>query len=229
MLINTLYKMVKQIPQIKPSLATPMESERVHCKIEDIEQFYNQFEEILKIGIPAPLVLNVDETGCDEWVDSSDITVLIPSDCQDDNIKIPICRNSKRLSMIVEICADGSIITPGIVTPRKTIELELYESGYTPDKVYLDHQENGFFDTNCFVGWASTKLFPEIEMKRKFFNYGGEVLLIIDGFVAHACDWFLDECSKKGVIPFWLPAHASDQCQPLDLDIFHVLLQFSIS
>lgn len=45
MLINALFKMVKWIPQIKPALTTPMESERVHCKIEDIEQFYNQLEE----------------------------------------------------------------------------------------------------------------------------------------------------------------------------------------
>ena len=54
------------------------------------------------------------------------------------------------------------------------------------------------------------------------FNYHGEALLILDGFGPHDCDEFLDLCSENGVIVFPLPPHSSDQCQPLDLGIFHV-------
>lgn len=45
--------------------------------------------------------------------------------------------------MIVSICSDSSTISPGIVISQKTVELELYEAGYTSNKVYIDHQEYG--------------------------------------------------------------------------------------
>lgn len=125
MLLNTLYKLVSRILQLKPALATPIESERVNCNIKDIDNFYDQLEEILSNGIPAPFVIKVDETGCSEWADASQITVLIPSEYPDDNIKIPISRASKRSSMFVGICKDGTTISPGIVIQRKTVELEL--------------------------------------------------------------------------------------------------------
>jgi hypothetical protein len=42
------------------------------------------------------------------------------------------------------------------------------------------------------------------------------------GCTCDGTDFFLDECTYKGVIPLFLPPHSSDQTQPLDLGIFGV-------
>ena len=219
---STLYKLIKKIPQIKPVTGTPMESERVLCDPESIDEYYDILEEILNRTIPAPFVFNIDEVGFSEWADATTVTVIVPSDFTCSDIKIPVPRAGKRASMIACISADGGTINPGIVVPRSTIELELLEAGYTPDKVCLTHQENGFYDTNAFCAWADSMFFPELARLREKHGYGGECLCIIDGFGPHDCDWFLDTCTKNGVIPLPLPPHSSDQCQPLDLGIFHV-------
>lgn len=72
------------------------------------------------------------------------------------------------------------------------------------------------------MGWAEKNFFPYIEAQREYYDYTGESLVILDGFGPHDCDAFLDECSYKGIIVLPLPPHSSDQCQPLDLGIFHV-------
>ena len=84
------------------------------------------------------------------------------------------------------------------------------------------HQENGFYDTEAFCTWADTMFFPELRRLREKYEYAGESVCIIDGFGPHDCDWFLDSCTENGVIPLPLPPHSSDQCQPLDLGIFHL-------
>lgn len=102
--------------------------------------------------------------------------------------------------MVAGICADGSHITPGVVIPRKTIETELYECGYTKEKVSITFQENCFFDTNAFLIWVHAHFFPDIESKIAAFNYTGEAVVILDGVGPHDCDDFLDECTMRGII-----------------------------
>ena len=61
--------------------------------------------------------------------------------------------------MVVGICADGTAIKPGVAIPRKTVELELLDEGYTRDKVSVTYQENGFYDTDAFMQWAVEQLY----------------------------------------------------------------------
>lgn len=125
-------------------------------------------------GIPSAFVINIDESGYCEWVDVQDLKVIVPCDYKSDEIEIPVDRNSKRASMITGICADGSSLIPVVVIPRKTIEVELFENGYTEDKVTIIVQENSFFDTFSFMKWANTNFFPYIEAQREYYNYKGE-------------------------------------------------------
>lgn len=66
------------------------------------------------------------------------------------------------------------------------------------------------------------QLLHDIRTKRQIHNYQSEALIIFDGFGPHDYDDFLDICTDEGIIVLPLPAHASDQCQPLDLGIFTV-------
>jgi hypothetical protein len=41
------------------------------------------------------------------------------------------------------IAADETSVKPMILVPRLTVEQEVYETGYTPDRVMVEYQENG--------------------------------------------------------------------------------------
>lgn len=217
---SALYKLIQRISQLKSVEGEPMDSLRISCSCEDIDSYYDKLEAILQRKIPAPFVINIDESGCNEFADAMNTIVIVPSDFPHNEIKIPVKRCSKNTSIIGAICCDGSTITPGVVVNRKTIETELYEAGYTDDKVCIGHQENGFFNKDTFQEWAEKYFFPEIMKRREKYEYQGEALVILDGFCVHDTDWFLDECTFYNIIPLFMPPHSSDQCQPLDIGIF---------
>jgi hypothetical protein len=60
------------------------------------------------------------------------------------------------------IFADGSYAKPLVVTSRKTVALEIFTRGYTPDKLDIQFQESGFVTRDMFLDWVITILFPEI-------------------------------------------------------------------
>ena len=139
-----------------------MENNRVDCDPEEINDYFDHLESVLDGSIPAPFVINIDQSGFQEWADKRNLVVVVPAEVTQDEIKIPVARTTKRASILAGIAADGSTITPAVIVPRKTIEMELFENGYTPDKVMLAYQENGFFTIEIFERWAFEVFFPEI-------------------------------------------------------------------
>ena len=67
-----------------------MESERVNCGIHMIDQYYDDLEEVLKLGIPSAFIINIDEAGYSEWVDARNVKVIVPPEYENNEIKIPI-------------------------------------------------------------------------------------------------------------------------------------------
>jgi hypothetical protein len=61
-----------------------------------------------------------------------------------------------------------------------------------------------------------------IEQRREPTHYSGPAVLILDGCSAHDGDFFLDLCMEHNVIRLPIPAHSSNEVQPLDLCIFGV-------
>ena len=90
LMIKTLYKLIGQIPQLKSVTGIPMESERVNCGIHMIDQYYDDLEEVLKLGIPSAFIINIDEAGYSEWVDARNVKVIVPPEYENNEIKIPI-------------------------------------------------------------------------------------------------------------------------------------------
>lgn len=80
-----------------------------------------------------------------------------------------------------------------VAIQRKTIEEELYEFGYTSNKVCYCYSESGFFSSDSFLTWVFKYFFDEVEQKRQKYDYNGECLLILDGFSPHENDVFLEE------------------------------------
>ena len=223
MIMKTLYGQLSRLPQLKSLDGVPMESDRVKCSKESIDKFYNDLESILSTRVvPSAFIMNLDEAGFAEWQDSARVTVIVPSYVSDEDIKCPVDRQGKRASLLVAIAADGSAFTPAVVVPRKTVETELYEFGYTTDKICYGYSETGFFSTELFEKWAFEYFFPEVRQRREKYKYSGECVLILDGFGPHDSDTFLNACSEEGIIPLFLAPHSSDQTQPLDIGFFGV-------
>lgn len=48
------------------------------CDRYFIDYFYDYLDEILLFGIPSAFVINIDESGYCNWVDSNDIKMVVP-------------------------------------------------------------------------------------------------------------------------------------------------------
>jgi hypothetical protein len=61
-------------------------------------------------------------------------------------------RDTKRATILAAIAADGRYLKPLVAIPRDTCEAELFQIGFTPDKLLHASQENGFINTELFSG-----------------------------------------------------------------------------
>ena len=219
---NTLGAIIRRDQMIKPIKGKPIERERLVASAEEIDRYYRDLTDMIT-DLPADLVANLDEMGYSEYSDTFAMKIVVPEWV---NVgTIPMDRLKKRITILHCIFADGSYLTPLIVTPRKTIEKELYDIGLTPDKVMVCYQENGFVDSYSFLLWACNIFFPEIERritahKKKDPNFDRSAVLILDGLKQHFSDYFEDECFAFNVDLAVIPPHSSDQVQPLDLLLF---------
>ena len=220
---NTLHKILKRSEGVKPVTGIPLESTRAEVPLEVIQSHYSRLEEILEYEkVPPAFVLNVDESGFQEFSDSGKQIVYVPKTYEGTETYFSVNRSAKRNTMIGCIGMDGSALIPLIVTPYKTVQRTLLLQGYGPDKCVLVQQDAGFVTSQIFAFWADHVLFPYVLQKRKLHGYEGTVILFLDGCSAHFSDYFMDECTYYGIYPIKEPPGTSDQIQQLDLGIFGI-------
>jgi hypothetical protein len=202
--IDTVRHIIYHLPGIKVVTGKPMERERVEVKPEELVEFYGRLRSVMT-GLPADLVFNLDEAGYEEWADRTDIKVIVPESYDRDTVDVPYDRSYSRSSMLVCISAAGSALPPLIIVQRATTEQELYEVGYTPDKVRLAHQENAFINTELFNAWVLAVFLPWVDRRRAELKYEGWAVLILDGCSCHFSDLTADECALHGLQLVILP------------------------
>jgi hypothetical protein len=78
---------------------------------------------------------------------------------------MPANRFETRAALLGAISADGSSLKPMVISPRKPIEIALFESGFTPANAMSVHRERGFVDRTLFQLWANRVLFSGIERR----------------------------------------------------------------
>lgn len=197
-----------------------MENDRIFCDPQKIDNYFNELEEALKYDIPPQFIINIDETGFQEWVDAKRLKCIVPRSHEKITVKIPKERSTKRATMLSGICADGSTIRPMVIVSRETIEKELLDNGYTPDKVMYGRSDTGFINQELFLNWGRNSFIIEMRERRFKYNYDGPILLIMDGFGIHDCEEFRELLLENNIHPILFAPHSSDQTQFLDLLIF---------
>jgi hypothetical protein len=218
---DTLRHYIHRLPEFKVIDGVPFEADRLESDPEAIDDYFNSLQHIL-IDFPAAMVVNLDETGHCEWVDSRIEKVIVPVEFPDGRIPVPVNRHSTRSTLLGAITADGGRLKPLVIISRETVETERYENGLTPDRVMYAKQENAFITQELFAEWVAQVLFPYFATTRASLNYDGHGLVIFDGCSAHSGDWVEEEALWHGIEYVTLPPHSSDQVQPMVLGIFAV-------
>jgi hypothetical protein len=103
---------------------------------------------------------------------------------------------------------DGPFVKPMVIVPRLTVEHEVYEIEYTPDRVMLEYQETGFISTQLFDKWATEVFLPHVQDLRRRIGYGGWGILLLDDCSCRHSEDFLDMCHDLGILPIFLPAYS---------------------
>ena len=218
---SSLRSFIEQNPDFRTVIGEPLEDSRLFANRSQIEQYFEDIDEIIRTAnIPAAFVMNVDESGFDQFVDARRSTRIVPARYQLNTVPVGVTRAEKRATMIGAICADGSAVRPMIVLQRETVEKELLLRGYTPDKVLLTRSDSGFVNSRLFLQWGRDCLIPFVRQRRAELSYDGPCLLLLDGFGCHQTDEFLELLNEHNIVWRFIPPHTSDQIQPLDLGVF---------
>ena len=143
------------MPQLKSIADKPMESDRADCDHEEINDYFDHLESVLDGSIPALFVINIDQSEFQEWADKRNLIVVVPAEVTQDEIKIPVARTTKRASTLAGIAADGSTITPAVIVPRKTIEIEFLEMDIHQIRLCLHIKRTAFSQSRSSNGGLS--------------------------------------------------------------------------
>lgn len=214
---DTLRKWVNRTTQFKTARSQPMEDRRLQTRTQDIESYLSELAEAVD-GIPSALVLNLDESGFQRFVDSKHETVIVPRDVT--RAFHPVSRQEKRATFLLTVAADGSALKPLVLVPRVTIEGELILAGYGPQSCILAHTANGYITRELFERYIRQVLVPYVVEMRQLLGYDGHAVLTMDQCSCHCSDTINEICAANGIRLIYLPAHTSDQTQPCDLGLF---------
>ena len=92
-------------------MATAIEEDRAHVSVPAIRKYYDDLAREID-SVPPECVINLDETGCQSWVDTQRLTACIPADRLETHVDFPLSRNGKRATLLVAIILSGDWIPP---------------------------------------------------------------------------------------------------------------------
>jgi hypothetical protein len=222
---DTMAHIVQRMPGVRLIDGIPMEKTRVMVDPKIVADFTEKMAAECS-GVRKEFLVNMDETGCADFVDAREEKVLVPDEYPGITIPIPADRSVKRATLVAGIVADGKALKPLIIVPRKTVAQQISMMGYAAEQCIIVHQESGFITTRLFEQWIKEVLIPYIRTRRARTHYDGKAILILDGCNCHSLDLVRVELEGHKILLLMLPPHTSDQLQPLDLGIFGVFKLF---
>lgn len=217
MIPDTFRHWINRKTEFCTASAPPMEEKRLGVTREQILSHFHALKRAVE-GVPASLVLNLDESGFQRFADARNETVI--SEKGAPTPLHPVSRSEKRATFLATITASGNFLKPLMIVSRTTIEAELFCAGYDYEQVLFATSQEGYITKQLFRRYIEQVLVPYVRVTRENIGYHGRAVLIMDGCSCHI-DAELDKIfDRHGVTVVFLPAHSSDQLQPLDVGIF---------
>lgn len=78
-------------------------------------------------GLLQDFIMNLDETGCHDFIDTQNKTVIAPESCMAQVVYYPVRRSCKRASAKIYISLSRIVCPLQITVPRVTIETLIYQ------------------------------------------------------------------------------------------------------
>lgn len=170
-------------------------------------------------------MFNVDEMGAQDFCDKREKTLIVPISYDSTWAPYPVIRDGKRTSVIACISPTGVCPNVLFVVKRATVDYELYD--HIPiQNVKIVQNESGFVNREAFLVWLKDCFLPYLHTLRFQYSYDGNAVLIMDNLDAHVYAVQSINLIEEKLIIHFLPAHSTDEDQPLDLGIFRGMKRF---
>lgn len=202
----------------KSVIGIPMDSKRLDVDENDIDQYFADLEQAIQEVHPY-FVYNLDEVGVQDFQDAPQEYVLVRKNYDKQARYYPVNRSGKRITALSCICTNADWIPPMIIVNRSTIDSEIH-SIVPADKYFIVRQSKGFLTTSNLKQWFDKIFIPELQLKRLKYNYNGTCLLLMDNFISHLQIMDIIDFDQYNIKVLFIVPHASDQLQPLDLNVF---------
>lgn len=215
---NTLRKYLKRSGLFQLKKVEAIEAERLRVTADSLNSYFNRLRLALD-GLPADMVFNLDESGFDMFADARKKWVVLPKGS--DVCYYGVERNEKRVTLLGCISAAGSSLRPLAVLSRQTIDIELFELGFTPDLVDYEYSSAGYMTSDIFAKWLMYTFVPHINRRRAAHgDFSLRAKIIMDNCSAHSSAMIEEIFAENGIDAIPLVPHSSNTTQMLDLGIF---------
>ena len=217
---NTLARSLRDLP-IKAAIAVPAESARLKINPETVSAYFDGLRVI--DNTPAALVINIDESGQQDWADKRRLPCYVPASVCGKTVNMPVERSSTRSTLAVAISLSGELLKPLVIVGRKTVDNELIPRGYADDKVNYATSATSFINGAIFAAWIKDIVIKHVTEARERLHLDASVKAYVlrDGCNAHAETPEVAALLAAANVQFVkLPPHTSHLLQPLDVGIF---------
>jgi hypothetical protein len=146
---DTLSHRPRNIESVKSLLVIPTEAERIAVDRTALAEWYADLGRRIS-GMPCEFLFNVNETGCSDFGDRRETTVLVPSIYKACSVRIPVEGHAKRSTLMACIAADGDRARPFVIVERVTAEIELSGYAYNASNVTIVTQAKTLMTSRLF-------------------------------------------------------------------------------
>jgi hypothetical protein len=215
---------VRHQDRLCTTIAHPLESGRADVYRSAGQEYRNRLAEALT-GVFAMLVFNLDESGINDYVDSKDKVVLIPSAKQSLPTYYKQAKRAKTITVMPCICLDGTHLSPLLLTTRKTLDDDVYGPQLRKDlDVVIRSTAKGYTTAATFSEWVTSVFLPSLHFRRQLLgNATAPAVLLCDQASAHMTAETTSLLKENFVRLLHFPPHSSHAFQPCDLTTFAVL------
>jgi hypothetical protein len=166
-----------------------MEDGRTEVTSKEISDVFRRVIEIID-GVRSHFVVNMDETGHQDWADRAEQVCAVPSTRESDHVHLPVSHAGKRTTLMAYIAADGFAITLEIIISRKRIDDDLVLTGLTLEKVIIRSHPKGYVNTQLFDDRFLHILLLALAHRRIIQAYDGPAVLLLDQCSDHQSNRF---------------------------------------
>jgi hypothetical protein len=134
--LSWTWRFVKRYEEaLQRATAYPQANTRMEVSNEIARTHIRNLERNMK-DVSTELILNVDETGCQEWSDRKKRAVIIPIQEGPCRIEHPVSRKEKRITCITTISTAGDALVPLLVIHGR-IDAAVWEEGWQDGQDFM--------------------------------------------------------------------------------------------